>query len=161
MEVAITYLIVGNKILFLYKDTRGYFVGPGGKRDEPEILVETAKREFAEETGIEIEPKLFAETSVLAGNGEEQEHFMLYSYYATEYSGEALTRTSEGEVMWKPISDIQNLPMFPGDKILLLRLLAKLANNSQIAVEDAKIHYNKQYTQIQNFLINGIVIELE
>jgi 8-oxo-dGTP diphosphatase len=57
-QATLTYLIDGEEVLLIEKKRghgAGNFNGPGGKLEEDETPREAAKREFREETKIEVE----------------------------------------------------------------------------------------------------------
>jgi len=151
MNIAVTYLIVENKILLLYKEIRGYHVAPGGKVEAHETMIDTAKREFLEETGLEIEPSLAAISTIMTRDEADVvvSEYTMFTFYAFEYSG-VLTRTvAEGTNMWHSVEHIFNLPMFSGDQLLLQRLLAKLAQRDRIDVIDyAYFSYDLTYKKL-------------
>lgn len=57
------YIIYEDKLLMhrrsMAKDTSpGYILGPGGRVDQPEDVVQSAAREIQEETGLKVDPSL-------------------------------------------------------------------------------------------------------
>ncbi|EIT87022.1 YvcI protein [Fictibacillus macauensis ZFHKF-1] len=110
-------LVHDNEILLLQKPRRGWFVAPGGKMESEESIRDSVIREYREETGIYLKnPQLKGVFNFII---KEQDkiisEWMMFTFLATEFEGEALTESEEGVLSWKPASDIRNLPMAPGD----------------------------------------------
>jgi 8-oxo-dGTP diphosphatase len=151
MNIAVTYLIVENKILLLYKEIRGYHVAPGGKVEAHETMIDTAKREFLEETGLEIEPSLAAISTIMTRDEADVvvSEYTMFTFYANEYTGTLIRTVVEGTNMWHPIDDVFTLPMFSGDQLLLQRLLAKIAERTHVDVIDyAYFSYDLAYKKL-------------
>ena len=110
------------KILVLKKPRRGWYVAPGGKMDSGESILETAIREFKEETGAEaIAPELKGVFTMMIMNGEEVvDEWMLYTFIARDLTGTPMTHTIEGDLEWHPVEALQTLPMAEGDRTNLL-----------------------------------------
>lgn len=149
MNIAITYLIKDGKVLLLYKESRGYYVAPGGKIEAEETIVTAAKREFLEETGLEVTPILTSVSSITTK--DEQHHpkslYTMFTFLATDYQGELLPATKEGVNGWYDVTEIMSLPMFAGDKILLANLLAKIEADRQ-EMEYASFCYDINYKKL-------------
>lgn len=80
----------------------GYYTGPGGKIEDGESAAQGAVRELEEETGItELD---LTEFSRLMVNGEDSVH-----YFTAQYTPGPLPACPEGQLEWRPISDIDNL----------------------------------------------------
>jgi len=151
MNIAVTYLIVENKILLLYKEMRGYHVAPGGKVEEHETMIDTAKREFLEETGLEVIPRLGAISTITTKDEADVTltEYTMFTFYALDYSGNLMRTVEEGTNMWHDVNDIFKLPMFSGDALLLQRLLAKIEKNEIIeALDYAYFSYDLTYTKL-------------
>ncbi|MGL5043124.1 MAG: NUDIX domain-containing protein [Culicoidibacterales bacterium] len=159
MNVAITYLIHEEKILFLYKNTRKYYVGPGGKQENSETLYETAKREFEEETGLIVEPILASISKIRTDANIDSscniKGLQLYAFFATKFKGTLLNRTPEGILAWKNIDEIEDLPMFSGDKILLQKLLVEIKAEMPIKLKHASFDYQNNYKELISYKIDG------
>lgn len=154
MNVAITYLIKDDKILLLFKSTRGYYVGPGGKQDGNETIYETARREFKEETGLDIKPKLASISTIISEENSKKKELTLLSFYADTFEGELLNRTPEGIISWQDIANLDSLPMFIGDKMLLQGLVSQLKNDT-VPVRYASFEYEDNYKKLISFKIDG------
>lgn len=153
MNVAVTYLIKDNKILFLFKTTRNYYVGPGGKQDAQELIIETAKREFFEETGLSIQPRLAAISNIISYEGEGTKSLSLFAFYANDFEGELLEETREGTLSWHRLDEVASLPMFSGDKMVLLQLIDDIKNDHDVKVQYAHFIYSDYYKQLDSYKI--------
>ena len=109
-------------VLLLKKPRRGWYVAPGGKMDAGESIMETAVREFTEETGAQpVAPHLKGAYTMVIRNGEKVvNEWMLYTFLAHDFTGTPLTHTIEGELEWHPIEALHTLPMAEGDRTNLL-----------------------------------------
>lgn len=154
-NIAITYLIYNNQILFLYKENRKYYVGPGGKNDFGETIYETATREFFEETGLKIEPKLASIAQIYVDESAIKNEYTLFTFYADAYKGNLLKTSSEGILYWKPLEEVNQLPMFPGDKLILNHILSRLQQEKKVSVCFAKFSYDAMYKKLKEFTIQG------
>lgn len=101
---------------------RDKWIGVGGKFEEGESPEECLLREVKEETGVTLTDYKFRGiiTFVLGEWGCEYMHL----FTATGYEGELFEKNDckEGELVWVPKSEIENLNLWEGDKIFL-RLL--------------------------------------
>ena len=120
------YVTRGDKCLFIRKTREGdmnldKWLGIGGHFETDETPEECALRELNEETGISAES---------LDSFEYRGHItFLSSEYPSEYmhvftaelpDGFELPARScdEGELCWVPLSDIKDLPIWEGDKIM-------------------------------------------
>jgi 8-oxo-dGTP diphosphatase len=107
----------GNEVLMLQKPRRGWYVAPGGKMETGESVRDTVIREFREETGIYLKnPQLKGVfTFTIKDHDELISEWMMFTFFAEDYDGENLSESDEGKISWKPIEEIKDLPMAPGD----------------------------------------------
>lgn len=107
----------GNEVLLLKKPSRGWWVAPGGKMELRESILESVTREYKEETGMIIEkPQLRGVfTVVIEERGKVVNEWMMFTFLATEYSGELLNQSPEGDLAWIPINKVKELSMASGD----------------------------------------------
>ncbi|MET3507535.1 NUDIX hydrolase [Halalkalibacter oceani] len=124
-RVANCILTSGNKALLLQKPRRGWWVAPGGKMEQGESIKEAAEREFREETGISLKDcQLRAVlTMIIMDNDKPVKEWMMFTFQATNYSGELLATSPEGKLAWKEIGEVSNLPMAEGDKHIFHHIL--------------------------------------
>ena len=109
---SICYLIEEDKVLFIkFKKKWGQvYCVPGGKEEIGETPLECAKREFKEETGLDIiNPKL---KGISYWNWIDKKYGLIFIYTANEYAGALERETEEGTLKWINIKDIPNLNQF-------------------------------------------------
>ncbi len=123
MQRIVNLLVEKNgEVLLLKKPRRGWYVAPGGKMDPGESILETAVREFKEETGAEaLAPQLKGVFTMVIQNGEEVvDEWMLHTFAAHDFTGTPMKHTVEGDLEWHPIEALNTLPMAEGDRTNLL-----------------------------------------
>ncbi|MDE7246205.1 MAG: 8-oxo-dGTP diphosphatase [Oscillospiraceae bacterium] len=95
------------------------WIGVGGKFEDRESPEDCLLREVYEETGLTLTDYRFRAVVTFICLGQETEYMHLYT--ATGYTGD-LIECSEGNLEWIPKSEVQNLPVWEGDK-LFFRLI--------------------------------------
>ncbi|MDP3992674.1 MAG: 8-oxo-dGTP diphosphatase [bacterium] len=124
--LTLVYLKDNDKVLLLKRSSRKKMVarewlGLGGKVEPGEELIASARREFKEESGLNINDPLLRGTftwvdeTIWAGT--------LYIFIAKEYDGDLLDRSDEGELKWHKIIDIDDLTGLAGHQKLFLKKL--------------------------------------
>lgn len=128
-------------VLLLQKPKRGWWSCPGGKMEPTETILETVRREFREETGLEIiAPQLRGVfTVVVYDGGVPQDEWMHFFFLARQAAGEPLAETHEGRLAWHPLEDLSHLPMAEGDRLILQQALC----HDQLMV--GRFHYTPDY----------------
>ncbi|SES41783.1 NUDIX hydrolase [Salipaludibacillus aurantiacus] len=116
-----------DQVLLLKKPSRGWWVAPGGKMELRESILESAVREYKEETGISLNnPRLKGIfTFVIENKGSVVKEWMMFTFKATEFSGDLLEQSPEGDLAWVPVNAIPNLPMAGGDYMIFDHVLNK------------------------------------
>lgn len=122
------YLISQGMILLLERDRgksdmAGKITGLGGKIEEGESLLESAKREFFEESGLQIHDPEFRGT--FQWLDESEKICMTHIIFASEYSGELVEENREGILAWhliEQLEELENLAQY--QKMFLFYLLA-------------------------------------
>lgn len=85
---------------------------PGGHIEKSESFTDSAVREVKEETGLDIKnPKLCG--TVHWCHKDTDERYIVLLYKATEFSGELVDKTDEGEVFWINKEDFVNHQLSP------------------------------------------------
>lgn len=108
--------------MFLHRNKKeqdpneGKWIGIGGKIEENESPEEGMLREFREETGLEL--KEFAYRGLITFVSDCWDGELMHLYTATAFEG-TLCDCVEGDLVWRPFSDIFSLPRWAGDDIFL------------------------------------------
>ena len=117
-----TYLVDDGEVLLIEKKRghgAGNFNGPGGKLEGDETPKEAAKREFREETKVEVEDlEKVAELKFFFG-GDPDQH--VHVYMTEDYSGEA-EETEEARPEWFSIDEIPYDEMWPDDEVWMPKM---------------------------------------
>ena len=100
------------------------WIGVGGKFEYGESPEECLFREVKEETGLTLLNYKFRGIVTFCYGEDVVEYMHLFD--ADEFEGE-LTDCDEGELVWVPIKEVCDLPIWEGDKIFF-RLLAENAD---------------------------------
>lgn len=97
------------------------WIGVGGKFEDGETPEDCVRREVLEETGLTLTEYKYCGivTFVLRGWGTEYMHL----FTATGFEGE-MKPCDEGDLVWIPKNEIENLEIWEGDKVFF-RLLAE------------------------------------
>ena len=112
-------------VLLIHRNKRpgdqhlGKYNGLGGKMEAGEDALSCLKREIYEEAGIECTEIELRGTINWPGFGQEGENWFGFIFLITKYQGQPGTSNEEGELCWKRISELPDLPMWEGDKHFL------------------------------------------
>lgn len=90
------------------------WIGVGGKFEADESPEECLLREVREETGLTLTKYQLRGIITFLSNEWETEY--MYLYTADEYSG-TLTECDEGDLVWVPKDQLENLKLWEGDRI--------------------------------------------
>ncbi|MGD6817180.1 8-oxo-dGTP diphosphatase [Metabacillus sp. 84] len=120
-RVANCVLKKGSKVLLLQKPRRGWWVAPGGKMEQGESLKDSVIREYREETGIYLKNPVIKGIFTFLIKEEDQivSEWMMFTFFAEDYSGEHVDESEEGLIAWHEVDAIADLPMAPGDHHIL------------------------------------------
>ncbi|MGN0684958.1 MAG: NUDIX hydrolase [Gemmiger sp.] len=99
------------------------WIGVGGKFEPGETALACALREVQEETGLTMQNPQYRGIVDFYCAPWPAERMHLYT--CTEFTG-TMTDCNEGTLEWVPKEAVQNLPIWPGDK-LFFKLLAENA----------------------------------
>jgi 8-oxo-dGTP diphosphatase len=118
-------LLKDNQVLLLQKPRRNWWVAPGGKMESGESIREAVTREYREETGIYLKnPALKGIFTFVIKEGDKVvSEWMMFSFLATDFTGENKDECEEGILQWHNKEDIAQLPMAPGDHHIIDYLL--------------------------------------
>ncbi len=96
----------------------GKWIGVGGKIEPGETPLQCITREVYEETGLTLQAPEYRGIVHFSSDGfEETTHL----FTCKKFTGE-LRECDEGDLKWVKISEIENLPIWEGDRVFL-RLL--------------------------------------
>ena len=97
----------------------GKYNGLGGKLEKDEDVLSCLKREIKEESGLLCQEVELRGTVSWPGFGSEGEDWLGFIFLVHRYKGEVAASNEEGDLHWKPISELDSLPMWEGDKFFL------------------------------------------
>ena len=119
------YLIKDGKYLMMHRVkkendvNKDKYIGVGGHFEYGESPDECLLREVKEETGLTL-LDYKARGIVTFVYGEDVVEYM-HLYTSDKFEGE-LTDCDEGELVWIPVKDVFDLPIWEGDKLFFKRL---------------------------------------
>lgn len=130
MLTTLCYIEKDNKYLMLHRIkkendlNKDKWVGVGGKFEEGETPEECLLREVKEETGLTLTSYKFRGIITFLSDkwGCEYMHLFTADAYEGELPENAMRDCSEGELVWVPKDEVENLHLWEGDKIFF-RLL--------------------------------------
>ncbi|ARI75876.1 8-oxo-dGTP diphosphatase [Halobacillus mangrovi] len=104
----------GDSILLIDRKRNDFdgFIPPGGKVDFPEAIVDGAIREVKEETGLDVKNLRFKGINEYV-NPVTLDHYMIFNYITSDFSGKLLENPPEGDLHWVDIEDLEQVPMQP------------------------------------------------
>ncbi|WP_163526824.1 8-oxo-dGTP diphosphatase [Halobacillus ihumii] len=125
-RVANCILRKDNHILMLKKPRRGWYVAPGGKMEAGENIKDSVVREFHEETGLRIkDPELKGSfTFIMKEDDQTVQEWMMFTFYTTDYQGELLEVSEEGQLEWVAVEEVLDKPMAEGDRYIFNHILS-------------------------------------
>ena len=115
----------GNQVLMVHRNKRekdhhlGKYNGLGGKLEPSEDVASCMCREIQEEAGIECKELQLRGTINWTGFGPHGEDWLGFIFLITKFEGEPFQENEEGKLLWVPLSELNSLPMWEGDKYFL------------------------------------------
>ena len=115
----------GKETLLIHRNKRkndhhfGKFNGLGGKMEPEEDIIACITREIREEAGIKVNDINLRGTINWPGFGGEGEDWFGFIFLVTSYSGDPFATNNEGDLVWKKVDELRELPMWEGDKYFL------------------------------------------
>jgi 8-oxo-dGTP diphosphatase len=101
------------KLLVMLKHSKrhgDFYTFPGGHADQHEPMTQAAARELQEETGLTVHaPQLMGFINYHNLKLEAREFIFLYK--GTQYTGDLLPATEEGEFFWMTQAELEELPI--------------------------------------------------
>jgi 8-oxo-dGTP diphosphatase len=109
----------------------GKWNGLGGKCEADESPREAARREFREESGLDLPEERFRALGTLtfpcfkAHKHEDWIVFVFTTEVAAAETSHILGRADEGELHWVPEADLESLNLWPGDRHFIPHVRAR------------------------------------
>ena len=108
---------------------------PGGKVEFEENALETAMKEFEEETGLKGDSKLKIISEKITINRDEskvEHHIIAYFYLATNLEGELKLKTREGDNIWINVEEMKDYERFPELDLMVPIIIDETQTNIRI-----------------------------
>ena len=121
-ETVTCYLKRGKKILLLFRNkkevdiNKNKWIGVGGHIEDGETPPEAVVREVKEETNYNLVD--FTKKAIIIFNfGKEIE--IMHLFVSTKFTGKINPECDEGELAWFDVSQLDDIPMWDGDRLFL------------------------------------------
>lgn len=126
-------------------ENKDKWVGIGGKFEAGESPFDCVKREIIEETALIPTKLCYRGIVTFVSNIYGTEYMHLFT--CPKFSGELNRECTEGKLEWVKISEVENLPIWEGDKIFfkLLRENAPFFSLKLVYESDKLVSYNLEY----------------
>jgi 8-oxo-dGTP diphosphatase len=115
----------GDSVLMIHRNKRpddlhfGKYNGLGGKLEAGEDIVSCMRREIREEAGIEVELLRLRGTVSWPGFGKHGENWFGFVFVIDTWHGEVHSGNDEGTLEWIPVTQVENLNLWPSDRHFL------------------------------------------
>jgi len=115
----------GQRVLMIHRNARqddqhlGKYNGLGGKMEAGEDIAACMRREIMEEAGIECLEMRLRGTLNWPGFGKQGEDWLGFIFVIDRYTGTPFESNTEGKLEWVPLSELDALPMWEGDRHFL------------------------------------------
>lgn len=156
-NTTLCYIEKDNKYLMLHRIKKqndlnhDKWIGIGGKFLENESPDECLLREVYEETGLSL--KKYAYRGVVTFQSNEWEGEYMHLFTSDSFSGE-VKPCDEGNLEWVDKDEVENLPIWAGDKIFL-----KLISKPETPFFSLKLVYESE--RLVTAVLNGKTIQSE
>ena len=113
------------EVLLVHRNARksdqhlGKYNGLGGKLEANEDPATGMVREIKEEAGINVVDMNLKGVINWTGFGPKGEDWMGFIFFIKSFEGIPLNKNEEGDLSWHKIDEIDNLPMWEGDRYFL------------------------------------------
>jgi 8-oxo-dGTP diphosphatase len=97
----------------------GKYNGLGGKMLDNEDIYHCLTREISEEAGIVCTEVVLRGTINWTGFGPNGENWFGFIFRVDGFSGQPKENNEEGDLVWKDVATIMELPMWEGDRFFL------------------------------------------
>jgi 8-oxo-dGTP pyrophosphatase MutT (NUDIX family) len=151
------FLVDGDKVLTLKRNENkkiypGKISGFGGKVEPGESMEASARREFLEEAGLEVEEMNFRGTFIrILDNGYINE---MYIFVARGFTGKPYEISNEGKIEWHGVEDflinpntVDHIPLYLEQVIAGTDFycgIAEYSQNKRISYTDNKTHFDER-----------------
>ena len=98
---------------------QGKFNGLGGKMKQGESVLNCLQREIREESGLICQNSILRGTINWPEFGPNGENWLGFIFIIDSFTGTPYNRNNEGTLAWHSITEMKNLPMWPGDRYFL------------------------------------------
>jgi 8-oxo-dGTP diphosphatase len=115
----------GERVLLVHRNARaddhhlGKYNGLGGKLEADEDVAAGMRREIAEEAGIACGRMQLRGTISWPGFGRDGEDWFGFVFLIEEFTGEPPGSNAEGDLEWVPLSALEGLNLWEGDRHFL------------------------------------------
>ena len=115
----------GTHVLMIHRNARpgdhhlGKYNGLGGKLEADEDVLACMRREIREEAGVECGQMQLRGTISWPGFGKQGEDWLGFVFLIHSFDGTPQTSNPEGTLEWVPIAQMDQLPMWEGDRNFL------------------------------------------
>lgn len=115
----------GKKVLLLHRNAKssdeqfGKYNGLGGHMEANEDIATCMIREIREEAGIEVTAMQLKGTVNWTGFGDKNENWLAFIFLISQFNGIPVEANDTGSLSWQAIEDLQELPMWEGDRFFL------------------------------------------
>jgi 8-oxo-dGTP diphosphatase len=127
VSTVLVYARREGKVLLMHRNKEpnlGLWTAPGGKIESGESPHETARREMAEETGLEVGDLYLRGICTLVSPLQEWSWY-LFVFVTTRFQGTLKADEREGNLAWVPLEEyFTDLPIPQADAIFAPRILA-------------------------------------
>jgi 8-oxo-dGTP diphosphatase len=127
VSTVVVYALRSGKVLLMHRNKEpnlGLWTAPGGKIEPGESPYETACREMAEETGLQVEDLHLRGICTIVSPRYERPWF-LFAFVTTCFQGALRADEQEGDLAWVSLEEyITALPKPHADEIFASRVLA-------------------------------------
>jgi len=147
VSTVVVYARREGKVLLMHRNKEpnlGLWTAPGGKIESGESPHETARREMAEETGLEVGDLYLRGICTLVSPLQEWSWY-LFVFVTTRFQGTLKADEREGNLAWVPLEEyFTDLPIPQADAIFAPRVLAMNKGYFQ-----AKFVYNERLELVE------------